>query len=145
MTKYTGRNCEVRIADTEGGLASAPVITNMQSIEWKPDHSITAEPKGLGFGRATEVSEGPLYFKGTIKKWFDTNPVVASPGTTTFAEIWGETQTGSLTKLYISVTDLDTNEVHILKKAIGNVEPVKPVDAKATENCSFWFEELTKS
>jgi hypothetical protein len=145
MTKISGRNCEVRIATTEGGLATASVLTNMESIEWDADPSIKAEPKGMGFGRATEVRDGLLYYKGTIKKWYDTNPVVASPGTTTFAEMVGETQTGAMTKLYIQANDLDTGEVHTLKKVLGKYHPVKPVDAPQTETYDFLFEELTKA
>jgi hypothetical protein len=144
MAKLTGRNSEVRMATTEGALSSAPVVTNMQSIEWDEEPSIKADPKGMGFGRATEVSEGLLYYTGSMKKWYDKNPVVPSPGTTTFAEMVGAYQTGAMTKLYIQVNDLDTSEIHTLKSVLGKYHISKPIDAEQTESYDFKFEELTK-
>jgi hypothetical protein len=143
MPKFTGQNSQVRMATTEEGLLTAPIITNVQSVEWDADPSIAADAKGMGFGRTTEVYEGLLYYTGSMERDHDAEPVVPSPGTTTFAQMVEAYQTSTMTKLYIEVTDLDTGEVHTLKKALGKYHITKPIDAKQSETYDFKFEELT--
>jgi hypothetical protein len=145
MPKITGQNSEVRMATTEGGLATAPVVTEVQSIEWDRDPDIGVLPKGLGMGRLQDVTEGLITYTGNITKWYNKDPVVPSPGTTTFAEMCEECETGSGTRLYIRVDDLDTAEVHTLKKILGKYHVTKPIDGPQEETFDFFFEELIKT
>jgi hypothetical protein len=142
MTKYTGELCEVRMATTEADLANAPAITNIQSIEWDIEQNIDAQPKGLGQGRLKDVHEGLIDLTGNITRWYDKEPVVPSPGTTTFASMVGAYQSSALTPLYIQVQDNDTGEVHTLKKVRGKYNISKPIDGYQEETYDFSFEEL---
>src|SRR3972149_11459340 len=141
MVKYTGDNCQVRIATTEGGLASAPIITNIQSIEWDVEQNIDAAPKGSGQGRLKDITEGLIDVSGSISRWYDTVAVVPSPGTTTFASMVEAYQTGALTALYIQVTDTDTSEIYTLKKVKGKYNATRPVDGYKEESYDFKAEE----
>jgi hypothetical protein len=143
MPKYTGEQVEVRMATAEADLPTAPAIANIQSIEWDVDQNIDRKPKGLGQGRGKDVKEGLIDLTGKISKWYDTVPVVASPGTTTFASMVGECQTGSLTPLYIQVTDNETGEIHLLSGVKGKYHPSKPIDGYQEETYDFSFEGLT--
>jgi hypothetical protein len=143
MTKYSGEQAEVRMAPAEADLATAPAIGNLQSIEWDVEQNIDRKPKGLGQGRGKDVKEGLIDLTGKISKWYDKEPVVASPGTTTFATMVGAYQTGSLTALYIQVTDAETGEVHLLSGVKGKYSISKPIDGYQEEAYDFSFEELT--
>lgn len=145
MVKYTGDNSQVRIATTEGGLASAPVIPNVQSIEWDVEQNIDGQPKGLGQGRLKDITEGLIDVTGSITRWYDTVAVVPSPGTTTFASMVGAYQTGALTEVYIQVKDTDTGEVYVLKKVKGRYNTSRPVDGYKEETYDFKAEEVTKT
>jgi hypothetical protein len=142
MTKYTGEQCEVRMATTEGGLTTAPAITNIQSIEWDIEQNIDAQPKGLGQGRLKDVHEGLIDLTGNISRWYDKVPVVPSPGTTTFASMVGAYISSALTPLYIQVQDNDTGEIHLLKLVRGKYHITKPIDGYQEETYDFSFEEL---
>jgi hypothetical protein len=145
MPKYRGENSEVRIATTEADLETAPVIPNVQSIEWDFEQNIDAQPKGLGQGRGKDVSEGHVDITGTIVKWYDTEPVVLSPGTTTFEEMVQGDEMGPLGFRYIKVIDTDTGEVHVLKKVKGKYHPSRPLDGYKEETYDFVAEEVTKT
>jgi hypothetical protein len=145
MVKYRGENTEVRIAATEAELASAPIITNIQSIEWDFDQNIDAQPKGLGEGRGMDVSEGHAVITGNITRRYDTVPVVPSPATTTFEDMVQGHEMGDLDFRYIKVTDTDTGEIHILKKVKGKYDTSKPLDGYKEETYDFRVEEVTKA
>jgi hypothetical protein len=145
MVKYRGENSEVRIAATEGDLASAPIITNIQSIEWDFEQNIDAQPKGLGEGRGKDVSEEHVDITGNITKWYDTVPVVPSPGTTTFEDMVQGHEMGDLDFRYIKVTDTDTGEIHTLKKVKGKYNTSRPLDGYKEETYDFVAEEVTKT
>ena len=145
MVKLSGYNSQVRIATTENGLATAPVITNIQSIEWDVEQNIDAQPKGLGQGRGKDVTEGLIDVTGNITRWYDTVAVVPSPGTTTFASMVEAYQGGALTPLYIQVTDTDTGEVYVLKKVKGKYNTSRPVEGYKEETYDFNAEEVTKT
>jgi len=145
LVKYTGDNSQVRMATSEAGLATAPVIANIQSIEWDVDPNIDAQPKGLGQGRGKEVTEGLIDITGSIARWYDKVPVVPSPGTTTFAEMVQAYQDGALTSLYFQVTDTDTGEVYTLKRVKGKYNTKRPVDGYKEETYDFVGEEVTKA
>jgi hypothetical protein len=143
MTKFTGEQAEVRMATAEADLATAPALTNIQSIEWDVEQNIDRKPKGCGQGRGKDVTEGLIDLTGKISRWYDKVPVVPSPGTTTFASMVGAYQTGSLTKLYIQVTDVETDEVHLLSRVKGKYSISKPIDGYQEEAYDFSFEDLT--
>jgi len=142
MVKYRGENSEVRIAATEEALETAPIIPNIQSIEWDFDQNIDAQPKGLGEGRGEDVSEGHVHITGNITKWYDTVPVVPSPGTTTFRTMVQGREMGALSFRYIKVTDTDTGEVHVLKKVKGKYNESRPLDRYKEETYDFVAEEV---
>jgi hypothetical protein len=145
MVKLLGEKCEVRIATSEGDLATAPVISNIQSIEWDNEQNIDAQPKGLGQGRLKDVTEGLIDYTGNITKWYDNEPVVPSPGTTTFAQMVEAYQTGAMTALYIQAKDTDTGEVYLIKKAKGKYNTSRPVDGYKEETYDFKAEEVTRT
>jgi hypothetical protein len=142
MPKYRGANTEVRIAATEADLETAPIIANMQSIEWDFDQNIDAKEKGMGEGRGMDVTEGHVAITGSIAKWYDTVPVVPSPGTTTFRTMVQGREMGALSWRYIQVTDLDTGEVHVLKKVKGKYNETRPLDGYKEETYDFKAEEV---
>ena len=143
MVKYRGENSEVRIAATEADLASAPIITNIQTIEWDFDQNIDAQPKGVGEGRGEDVSEGHVHITGNITKWYDTVPVVPSPGTTTFRSMVQGHEMGALSYRYIKVTDTDTGEIYVLKRVKGKYNTSRPLDDYKDETYDFVAEEVT--
>jgi hypothetical protein len=143
MTKYTGEQVEVRMATAEADLATAPAVANIQSIEWDVEQNIDRKAKGCGKGRKKDVTEGLIDLTGKISKWYDKEPVVPSPGTTTFARMVGAYQTGSLTPLYVQVTDVETGEVNLLSGVKGKYHPSKPIDGYQEETYDFSFEDLT--
>ena len=145
MVKLSGYNSQVRIATSEGGLATAPVITNIQSIEWDIDQSIDEQSKGLGQGRWQDITEGLISVSGSIKRWYDTVQVVPSPGTTTFASMVEAYQGGALAELYIQATDTDTDEVFTLKRVKGKYNTSRPVDGYKEETYDFKAGEVTKT
>lgn len=133
------------MATTENGLATAPVIANIQSIEWDVDQNIDAQPKGLGQGRGKDVTEGLIDVTGNITKWYDNASVVPSPGTTTFAAMVEAYQTGDMTPLYVQAKDTDTGEIYTLKKVKGKYNTSRPVDGYKEETYDFFAEEVTKA
>jgi hypothetical protein len=145
MVKYTGDNSQIRMATTEGGLATAPVITNVQSVEWDVDPNIDAQPKGCGQGRGKDVTEGLIDVAGNITRWYDKVPVVPSPGTTTFAGMVQAYQTSAMTPLFVQVTDTDTGEVHVLKEVKGKYNTSRPVDGYKEETYDFVAAEVTET
>jgi hypothetical protein len=145
MVKLLGEKCEVRIATTEGGLATAPVISNLQSIEWDKEQNIDAQPKGLGQGRLKDITEGLIDVTGSIARWYDNEPVVPSPGTTTFAQMVEAYQNGDMTPLYIQAKDTDTGEVYLIKKAKGKYSTSRPVDGYKEETYDFKAEDVTRT
>lgn len=143
MPKLYGDKCEVRIATTEAGLADAPVISQLQSIEWDVEQNVSAQPKGEGYGRAKEVTPGLIDLTGSMTRWYNKDSVVPSPGTTTFADMVQAYQTGDMTALYIQAHDIAAGETHTLKKAYGKYHVTKPIDGYSEESYDFSFEELT--
>jgi hypothetical protein len=145
MPKYRGENTEVRIAATEADLESAPVIPNIQKIEWDFEQNIDAKPKGLGQGRGEDVSEGIVHITGNITKWYDIVPVVPSPGTTTFKQMVQGNEMGAMDFRYIKVVDLDTGEIHVLKRVKGKYNTSRPLDGYKEETYDFIAEEETST
>ena len=70
MTKYLGKDYELRIATTEGGLATAPALSRWESIKTKTGQGRKKSPIGLG-SRLQEVSVGLLDYSGSASGWYD--------------------------------------------------------------------------
>jgi hypothetical protein len=142
MVKYKGKDTEVRMATTEGGLASASALTNVESVEWNEEPNIDAAPVGLG-SRLKDVSEGLIDYTGSISRWHDK---VAAAGSSDFATAVGAYQQGSMTPLYVQVKNKITGELVVLKKCLGAYSrPVDSPEGYWMEAWDFKFEDISMS
>jgi len=142
MTKYRGKDVEVRIATTEGGLATANALTNVESVEWNPEQNVDRVPVGLG-SRLKEVSEGLIDYTGSISRWHDKTAVA---GSADFATAVGAYQQSSLTVLYVQVYNKVTGEKVVLKKCMGSyTRPVNSPSGYMMESWDFSFEDISMS
>jgi hypothetical protein len=70
LPKYDGDQVEVRVGTTTDNVASAPVLTNVDSVSYKVDQGITQAPTGIGF-RTTEAHAKLLKYSGAITRYED--------------------------------------------------------------------------
>ena len=142
MVKYKGKDAEVRMATSEGGLASAPALANVESIEWNEEPNVDAAPVGLG-SRLKDVGEGLIDYTGSMSRWHDK---VAVAGSSDFATAVGAYQQGSMTPLYVQVKNKITAEVVVLKKCLGSYSrPVDSPEGYWMETWDFKFEDISMS
>jgi len=142
MVKYRGKDIEVRIATTEGGLATATALTNAESAEWNPEQNVDWPPVGLG-SRLSEGSEGVIKYTGSLSRWHDKTAVA---GSADFATAVGAYQQGSLTPLYVEIYNKVTGEKVVLKKCRGSYSrPVDSPEGYVMESWDFGFEDISMS
>jgi len=142
MVKHRGKDIEVRIATTEGGLATASALTNVESAEWTTEQNVDRAPVGLG-SRLKELSEGLIDYTGSISRWHDKTAVA---GSADFATAVGAYQQGSLTPLYVEIYNKVTGEKVVLKKCKGAYpRPIDSPEGYVMESWNFSFEGISMS
>jgi hypothetical protein len=140
MPKFRGHEVEVRIATSEEGLATAPAIPYISSVEWEVDQGIESTPKGIGH-RTQEVHEGLIEITGSIERDYDETAVA---GSDTFAQAVGAYETGQLTPLYIEIKNKTTGSKDVIKRARGTYSRSVDVDGYVTETWDFTAEEVAR-
>jgi hypothetical protein len=137
MVRYKGKDIEVRIATSESGLDTAPVIPYVTSVRWSKDAGVASKPKGFGYN-TMEVSDGLVRYSGRITREYDETAVES---TNIFAQAVGAFST-TTPMLYIQIKNKVTGRKDVLKKCMGKYSQDQPdVDGFITETYDFEFEE----
>jgi hypothetical protein len=142
MVKYTADKFELRVATTENGLDTAPVLSSWESIKWKINQGRKKVPVGIN-SRLQEVYETLLDYSGSCSGWNDETAVA---GSADIATAFGAFQQAALTPLYFEVKNKSTGSKIRLKKVKGDFAP----DIKSPDGFSMWafdfrFEDISKS
>jgi len=142
MTKYRGKDHEVRLATTEGGLSTAPALSRWESINTKTGQGQKKSPLGLG-SRLQEVDVGLLDYSGSASGWYDET---AAGGSADILTAFGMFEQADVTPLYIQLTNKKTGSVITLKKCTGG----SALKTDSPEGYVMWswdfdFEDISKS
>jgi hypothetical protein len=140
LTKYYADNYELRIATTEGGLATASPLSNWQSVDVKTGHSRKRYPVGIG-SRMQVVHAGLLVYSGSVKGHYDDAAIAGSANVLALFQMF---QQASLTPLFIKVSNKVTNSYIILKNVTGDpaVSLASP-EAVVAWTWDFDFEDIS--
>jgi hypothetical protein len=104
MVKYLGKDYEMRLATTEGGLATAPALSRWESINTKTGQGRKKSPDGLG-SRLTEVNVGLLDYSGSATGWYDET---AAGGSADILTAFGMFEQADVTPLYVQLKNKKT-------------------------------------
>jgi hypothetical protein len=138
LPKYDGDEVEVRVGTSASNVATAPVLTNLESISYKVDQGVTEVAVGIS-SRGTEVHEKLVKCTGAISRWVDELAVV-SGGTGTFSHNIGAFTIGALTPLFIEIKNKTTGRKELLSNCLGNYAPdLKSPDGFLMETWDFKF------
>ena len=142
MTKYLGKDYELRLAISEGGLASATPLSRWESVNVKVKQGRKKSPVGLG-SRLQEISIGLLDYSGSASGWYDET---AAGGSADILTAFGMFEQADVTPLYLQLKNKKTNQTIMLKKCTG--DPV--LDIKSPEGFAMWswefdFEDISKA
>jgi hypothetical protein len=147
--KYDGDEVVIGIgtssAAATSALTTAP-LTNVESITWKGDQSVTEVAKGIG-SRLTEVYEHLIKYTGTLTRWNDEVATSVSGGTGSLATNVGAFSGDvALTPLYVAIKNKTTATIITLCGCIGLYsEDLKSPDGFLMETWDFKFSSITKS
>jgi hypothetical protein len=142
MTKYLGKDYELRIATTEGGLASAPALSRWESIKTKTGQGRKKSPVGLG-SRLQEVSVGLLDYSGSASGWYDET---AAGGSADVLTAFGMFEQSDVTPLYVQLKNKKTGSLITLKKCTGDAAlTVDSPEGFAMWSWDFDFEDISKT
>jgi hypothetical protein len=142
MTKYLGKDYELRLATTEGGLAAAPVLLRWESINTKTGQGRKKSPVGLS-SRLQEVSVGLLDYSGSASGWYDET---AAGGSADVLTAFGMFEQSDVTPLYVQLTNKKTASVIILKKCTGDAAlKIDSPEGYAMWSWEFDFEDISKT
>ncbi len=117
MVKYDGDEVEVRIGTTANNVSTAPALTNLDSVMYKVDQSVTEVATGIGF-RTTEVHEKLIKMTGAITRWNDEVAVVSGVTGTLETNV-GAFTTGALTPLFVEIKNKTTTKKITLTGCMG--------------------------
>jgi len=142
MTKYLGKDWELRLATSEGGLASAPALSRWESINVKKGSGRKKDPVGLG-SNLKEISPGLVDFSGTASGWYDET---AAGGSSDILTAFGMFDTSDATPLYLQLKNKKTGQIVTLKKCIGDpAVAIKSPEAYVMWSWDFDFEDISKT
>ena len=143
MVKYDGDEYNVQIGTSVSNVASAPILTNLDSISWDEDPKEVAVPVGIG-SQATEVHDKLCEYTGSLTRYSDQVAMV-SGGTGTFAKSVGAFSNPK-TPLYVLITNKTTSYTVLLSGCIGKYsQPLKSADGFMMETWDFKFNTATES
>ncbi|MGA2971906.1 MAG: hypothetical protein ABSE39_04680 [Candidatus Bathyarchaeia archaeon] len=145
MAKYDGDEVEVRIGTTALAAAAAAPVTNLESISFKVDQSVTEVAKGIG-SRLTEVYEHLIKYTGALTRWND-EALTVSGGTGSLAtDVGAFSGDVALTPLYIQIKNKTTATVFLLSGCVGLYsEDLKSPDGFLMETWDFKFASITRT
>jgi hypothetical protein len=142
MVKYLGKDYEMRLATTEGGLATAPALSRWESINTKTGQGRKKSPDGLG-SRLTEVNVGLLDYSGSATGWYDET---AAGGSADILTAFGMFEQADVTPLYVQLKNKKTGSLITLKKCTGDAAlKVDSPEGFAMWSWEFDFEDISKS
>ena len=142
MVKYLGKDYEMRLATTEGGLATAPALSRWESINTKTGQGRKKSPDGLG-SRLTEVNVGLLDYSGSATGWYDET---AAGGSADILTAFGMFEQADITPLYVQLKNKKTGSLITLKKCTGDAAlKVDSPEGFAMWSWEFDFEDISKS
>jgi len=142
MVKYRGKDYELRLATTEGGLATAPMLHKWESISTKTGQGRQKSADGLG-SRLQEVDVGLLDYSGSASGWYDET---AAAGSADILTAFGMFQQADVTPLYLQLKNKKTGSLITLKKCIGDAAlTVDSPEGFAMWNWDFDFEDISKA
>jgi hypothetical protein len=142
MTKYLGKDYELRIATTEGGLATAPALSRWESINTKTGQGRKKSPVGLG-SRFQEVSVSLLDYSGSASGWYDET---AAGGSADVLTAFGMFEQSDVTPLYVQLKNKKTSQTITLKKCTGDAAlTVDSPEGYAMWSWDFDFEDISKA
>jgi hypothetical protein len=142
MAKYLGKDYEMRLATTEGGLATAPALSRWESINTKTGQGRKKSPDGLG-SRLQEVTIGLLDYSGSASGWYDET---AAGGSGDVLTAFGMFEQSDVTPLYVQLTNKKTGSVIILKKCTGDAAlKIDSPEGFAMWSWDFDFEDISKT
>jgi hypothetical protein len=142
MTKYLGKDYELRLATSEGGLASAPALSRWESINVKVGQGRQKSPVGLG-SRLREVDVGLLDYSGSASGWYDET---AAGGAADVLSAFGMFEQSDVTPLYLQLKNKKTSQTITLKKCTGDAAvAIKSPEAYVMWSWDFDFEDISKT
>ena len=142
MTKYTADAYELRVATTELGLATAPVLSGWDKVEVKVKQGRKKRPVGIG-SRLQEVHETLLDYSGSVAGDLQESTLAGSGDELTAL---GMFQQGALTALYIELKNKTTSsKIHLLKCKGDPAVSIASPEAFVTWTWDFDFEDINKT
>lgn len=132
----------MRLATTEGGLASAPALSRWESLSTKTGQGRTKSPEGLG-SRLQEVNVSLLDYSGSASGWYDET---AAGGSADILTAFGMFEQSDVTPLYVQLKNKKTGSIVTLKKCTGDAElTIKSPEGFAMWSWEFDFEDISKA
>lgn len=145
LVKYDGDEVEVRIGTSATNVLTATPITNLESITYKADQSVTEVAKGIG-SRLTEVYEHLIKYTGTITRWVDELSEVSGGTGSLATNVGAFSGDVPLTPLFVTIKNKTTSTVIMLCGCIGLYsEDLKSPDAFLMETWDFKFSSITRT
>jgi hypothetical protein len=146
LPKYDGDEVEVRIGTTAVNVLTAPPLTNLESISYKGDQSVTEVAAGVG-SRLTEVYEHLIKYTGMLTRWVDETATLVSGGTGSLATNVGAFSGDMpLTPLFVTIKNKTTSTVIMLCGCKGlYTEDLKSPDGFLMESWDFKFSSITRT
>jgi hypothetical protein len=142
MTKYLGKDYELRIATTEESLATAPALSRWESVKLKIGQGRKKSPVGLG-SRLQEVTVGLLDYSGSASGWYDET---AAGGSADVLTAFGMFEQSDVTPLYVQLKNKKTNQTITLKNCTGDAAlTVDSPEGYAMWSWDFDFEDISKA
>jgi hypothetical protein len=142
MTKYTADEYELRVATSEAGLASAPVLSGWQKLSTKVKQGRKKRPNGIG-SRLQEVHATLLDYSGSISGDYQESAIA---GSTDELTAFGMFQQGALTPLYIELKNKVTGtKIHLCKCTGDAAISIDSPEAFVTWAWDFDFEDINKT
>jgi hypothetical protein len=144
LVKYDGDEVEVRIGTSAANVTTAPPLTNVESITWNEDPTVTEVPVGMG-SQATEVYDKLVKYVGAITRWHDELLNQVSGTTGTLAATIGAFSPTRV-PLWIQIKNKTTGRKETLNNCLGKyVTDTKSVDAFKMETFDFKFNTATET
>jgi len=142
MSKYTAQEYDLRMAATEEGLATAPVLDHWEKIEIAVKHGRKKVPVGI-HSRLQEVHETLIDYSGSCSGWYSKTAVA---GFSDILTAFGMFEQAELTPLYMSLTNRTESEVIVVKKI--KADPTFTIDSPegfVMWSVDFDFEDISKT
>jgi hypothetical protein len=124
-------------------VTTAPPLSNVESITWDEDPTVTEVAVGLG-SDATEVYPKLVKYTGTLTRWYNELSEI-SGGTGTLAKNVGAFASPKA-PMWIAIKNKTTGRIETLNNCLGKyTTDVKTPDAFKMESWAFKFNSATET